>query len=169
MVCSFMMIASFTFRYFILENVRNFATFKKSAILRMCLKVLLGMGYSCTFGILQAGHFGVAQTRRRLILLAAAPGQELPQYPEPQHVFATTSLSAQIGDKVSCVFKIERGNQSKSSFFLQVCVSNCKWTESAPYRTITVRDTMSDLPEICNGQMNVVMDYDTVPISHFQV
>ena len=43
------------FRYFILENVRNFVTFKKSAVLRLCLKALLRMGYSCTFGVLQVG------------------------------------------------------------------------------------------------------------------
>ncbi len=83
-----------------LENVRNFVTFKKSAVLRLCMKALLKMGYACTFAILQAGHFGVAQTRRRAILMAAAPGEELPLYPEPKHVFATTPLSAQIGDTV---------------------------------------------------------------------
>ena len=40
-------------RYFILENVRNFATFKKSAVLRLCLKALLNMGYQVTFAVLQ--------------------------------------------------------------------------------------------------------------------
>ncbi len=145
-----------------MENVRNFATFKKSAVLRLCLKALLKMGYSCTFAILQAGHYGVAQTRRRAILLAAAPGETLPYYPEPQHVFATTSLSAQVGEKV--------------------CVSNAKWVplEQAPYRTITVRDCMSDLPEIPQGQGpesysskipfhgHEVTSYNSEPRTHFQ-
>jgi DNA (cytosine-5)-methyltransferase 1 len=62
-------------RYFILENVRNFASFKKSMVLILCMRALVRMGYQCTFGILQAGQFGVAQTRRRAILLAAAPGE----------------------------------------------------------------------------------------------
>ena len=31
--------------------------------------------FQCTFGIMQAGQFGIAQTRRRAIILAAAPGQ----------------------------------------------------------------------------------------------
>lgn len=77
------------------------------------------MGYQCTFGILQAGNYGVPQTRRRfvllhwhdyhvmscniiwwillwyihllfyrMIILAAAPGEILPKYPEPTHVFS---------------------------------------------------------------------------------
>ena len=62
-------------RYFILENVRNFASFKKSMVLILCMRALVKMCYQCTFGIIQAGQFGVAQTRRRAILLAAAPGE----------------------------------------------------------------------------------------------
>ena len=35
------------------------------------------MGYQCTFAVLQAGKYGVAQTRRRVIILAAAQGEKL--------------------------------------------------------------------------------------------
>ncbi len=115
-------------KFFILENVRNFASFKKSMVLILAIRALVKMGYQCTFGILQAGNFGVAQTRRRCILLAAAPGISLPMYPEPLHSFAKTPLSVQIND--------------------QRYLTNCQWTEAAPYRTVTVRDVMSDLPEI---------------------
>ncbi len=115
-------------KFFLLENVKNFANFKKGMVLKLALRALVKMGYQCTFGILQAGNFGVAQTRRRCILIAAAPGLTLPLYPEPMHTFAKTPLSVQIEE--------------------QRYESNCQWTESAPYRTITVRDVMSDLPEI---------------------
>ena len=54
-------------RFFILENVRNFVSFKKSMVLKLTLSCLLAMGYQCTFGILQAGHYGVPQTRRRCV------------------------------------------------------------------------------------------------------
>ena len=57
------------------------------------------MGYSCSFGILQAGHYGVAQTRRRCILLASAPGFSLPLHPEPLHTFAQTTLTVNVNDK----------------------------------------------------------------------
>lgn len=47
-------------------------------------------------------------------------------------------------------------------------VSNCQWTDSAPLRTITVRDSLSDLPEIRNGHRKEEMSYGTEPESHFQ-
>lgn len=105
-------------KFFVMENVRNFASFKRSMVLKLTLCCLVRMGYQCTFGILQAGNYGVPQTRRRfvplffiahdiirrrrlvdlaihtnelyfrLIILAAAPGQTLPNCPEPTHVFA---------------------------------------------------------------------------------
>lgn len=52
-------------KYFILENVRNFVSFKKSMVLKLTLRCLLKMGYQCTFAVLQAGQYGVPQTRRR--------------------------------------------------------------------------------------------------------
>jgi hypothetical protein len=64
-------------------------------------------------GILQAGHYGVPQTRRRCILLASAPGYELPMYPEPLHTFTQTPLSVNIDD----------GRLSKNY------VNNCRWNK----------------------------------------
>ena len=74
-------------RYFILENVSNFASFKNNMVLKLCMRALVQMGYQCTFGILQAGNYGVAQTRRRCILMASAPTERLPLFPEPWNVF----------------------------------------------------------------------------------
>ena len=64
-------------KFFILENVKNFANFKKSMVLKSCLCALVKMGYQCTFWIMQAGKFGIVQTRRRTVILPAAPGQVL--------------------------------------------------------------------------------------------
>merc|ERR1712241_160673 len=116
----------------------------------LCMRSMIKMGYQCTFGILQAGQFGVAQTRRRAILLAAAPGETLPLYPEPSHVFSPQAchLSVEIDDR---------------KYF-----SNAKWINAGPYRTITVRDTLSDLPKIKNGHSEVEMSYSKDPESHFQ-
>lgn len=51
--------------------------------------------------LVQAGQYGVAQTRRRAIILAAAPGEKLPLFPEPLHVFAPRAcqLSVVVDDK----------------------------------------------------------------------
>uniref|UniRef100_A0A8C0IZ04 DNA (cytosine-5)-methyltransferase n=1 Tax=Chelonoidis abingdonii TaxID=106734 RepID=A0A8C0IZ04_CHEAB len=124
-------------RFFLLENVRNFVSFKRSMVLKLTLRCLVRMGYQCTFGVLQAGQYGVAQTRRRAIVLAAAPGEKLPMFPEPLHVFAPRAcqLSVVVDDKKF--------------------VSNITRTYSGPFRTITVRDTMSDLPEIRNAAVLV--------------
>ncbi|XP_023572897.1 DNA (cytosine-5)-methyltransferase 1 isoform X2 [Octodon degus] len=137
-------------RFFLLENVRNFVSFKRSMVLKLTLRCLVRMGYQCTFGVLQAGQYGVAQTRRRAIILAAAPGEKLPVFPEPLHVFAPRAcqLSVVVDDKKF--------------------VSNITRLGSAPFRTITVRDTMSDLPEIRNGASAPEIAYNGEPQSWFQ-
>ncbi|XP_017781710.1 PREDICTED: DNA (cytosine-5)-methyltransferase PliMCI-like [Nicrophorus vespilloides] len=137
-------------KYFILENVRNFVSFKKSLVLKLTLRCLLAMDYQVAFGVLQAGHYGVPQTRRRLIIMAAAPGYKLPQYPEPLHVF----------NKRGCQLSVVVGGRRYSN--------GTKWISSAPLRTITVRDAMADLPDIKNGASKHEMMYDNDPMSHFQ-
>ena len=47
-------------------------------------------------------------------------------------------------------------------------ILGCEWTESAPYRTICVRDALADLPEIKNGWNRLEMPYDAEAVSHFQ-
>lgn len=100
-------------RFFLLENVRNFVSFKRSMVLKLTLRCLVRMGYQCTFGVLQAGQYGVAQTRRRAIILAAAPGEKLPLFPEPLHVFAPRAcqLSVVVDDKkfVSNITRLSSG------------------------------------------------------------
>ncbi|CAN8014880.1 unnamed protein product [Ixodes persulcatus] len=137
-------------RFFVLENVRNFVSFKRSMVLKLALRCLISMGYQCTFGVLQAGNYGVPQTRRRAIILAAAPGEKLPLYPEPEHVFAPRAcqLSVVVDDRKY--------------------LSNCKWSSSAPLRTITVRDAMLDLPEIRNGAKREEIPYGAEALTPFQ-
>uniref|UniRef100_A0A3B3ZA64 DNA (cytosine-5)-methyltransferase 1 n=1 Tax=Periophthalmus magnuspinnatus TaxID=409849 RepID=A0A3B3ZA64_9GOBI len=137
-------------RFFLLENVRNFVSFKSSMVLKLTLRCLVRMGYQCTFGVLQAGQYGVAQTRRRAIILAAAPGEKLPRYPEPLHVFAPRACSLNVVvDEKKYVSNVTRGN-------------------GGIYRTITVRDAMSDLPEIRNGAAALEISYNGEPQSWFQ-
>lgn len=42
-------------KFFLLENVRNFVSFKNSMVLKLTLRCLVRMGYQCTFGVLQVG------------------------------------------------------------------------------------------------------------------
>lgn len=137
-------------RFFILENVRNFVAFKRSIVLKLTLRCLIKMGYQCAFGVLQAGSYGVPQTRRRAIIIAAAPGEVLPEYPSALHTFnkRASQLSVVVDDK-------------KFTPVRDMC-------EGAPLRTITVRDAMSDLPEISNGHCKDEMAYGGEALTHFQ-
>lgn len=51
--------------------------------------------------------------------------------------------------------------------FLQM-MSNITRLSTAPLRTITVRDSMSDLPDIKNGASAREISYNGEPRSHFQ-
>ena len=68
-------------------------------------------------GVLQAGQFGAAQNRERLIVLAAAPGEKLPQLSEPSHVTARDILS-----DIPCIpnghteLEMSYGGEAKSHF-----------------------------------------------------
>lgn len=91
------------------------------------------------FGILEAGAFGVAQSRKRAFIWAAAPEEILPEWPEPMHVFASPELKISLPDgKYYAAVRSTAGG--------------------APFRSITVRDTIGDLPEVENGANKVTMD-----------
>ena len=106
------------------------------------------MLFSSGFQVLQAGHYGVAQTRRRLIVLAAAPGQTLPLYPEPTHTFS-------------------------GPHYLEVEVDGRKYSPTckrpgAPRRALTVWDAIGDLPAIRSGHDDPSIMYGGEPKSHLQ-
>ncbi|PBK62957.1 hypothetical protein ARMSODRAFT_1088952 [Armillaria solidipes] len=46
---------------------------------------ILKLGYSFTYGVLKATDFGVSTIRNRLVLIAAAPAQHMPELPSPTH------------------------------------------------------------------------------------
>lgn len=96
-------------RFFILENVRNFVSFKRSMVLKLSLRCLVKMGYQCTFGVLQAGNYGVPQTRRRAIIIAAALGEVLPNFPEPTHTFTLRGASLNVRSTTKSIYLTATG------------------------------------------------------------
>lgn len=91
------------------------------------------------FGILEAGAFGVSQSRKRAFIWAASPEEILPDWPEPMHVFAGPEL---------------RVTLDSSNQFAAVRST----AAGAPFRSITVRDTIGDLPAVENGASQATME-----------
>ena len=127
--------------------------------------------------------------------MAAAPGEVLPQFPEPTHCFSTRagSLSVVIDDRKvhtntlththmhACTCTHSHIHAHTQHTQTSLCIqqhsyvfstfqytSNIQRVSSAPLRTITVRDTMYDLPEIKNGAATREISYNGEPQSHFQ-
>ncbi|XP_047086199.1 DNA (cytosine-5)-methyltransferase 1A-like [Lolium rigidum] len=150
MILAFLSFADyFRPRFFLLENVRNFVSFNKGQTFRLAIASLLGMGYQVRFGILEAGAFGVAQSRKRAFIWAAAPGETLPDWPEPMHVFASPELKINLPD----------------GKYYAAAKSTAR---GAPFRSITVRDTIGDLPPVQNGASKLAIQYGSKPVSWFQ-
>ncbi|XP_034947832.1 DNA (cytosine-5)-methyltransferase 1-like [Chelonus insularis] len=137
-------------KFVVMENVQNFALHHKGLMLKLAIYCFLQIGYQCTFAVLQAGNFGLPQARRRIILLAAAPGSTLPMYPEPLHVFSKRSCQLDV---------VIDGRKYSPNFF---------WKDSAPYRTVCVRDAIGDLPKIRNGDNKMDISYENDAQSHYQ-
>ncbi|KAJ7975528.1 DNA (cytosine-5)-methyltransferase [Quillaja saponaria] len=110
---------------------------------------LLEMGYQVQFGILEAGAYGVSQSRKRAFIWASSPEQILPEWPEPMHVFAAPELKITLSEN------------------LQYAVVQSTAT-GAPFRAITARDTIGDLPSVGNGPSRTNLEYQHDPISWFQ-
>ena len=149
MVMSFLSYADFYRpRYFLLENVRNFVSHNKSFTFRLTVRSLLDMGYQVRFGVLNAGNFGVAQSRKRTFIWAAAPGEIMPDWPQLMHAFRTPQLTINLPGNVQ--------------------YTAVPQTDGAPLRPITVRDAIGDLPAIGNGHDLDSMEYAGPAISAFQ-
>ncbi|EPS62932.1 cytosine-specific methyltransferase, partial [Genlisea aurea] len=136
-------------KFFLLENVRNFVSFNRGQTFRLTLASLLEMGYQVRFGILEAGAYGVPQSRKRAFIWAASPDEILPEWPEPVHVFAAPEL---------------RISLSRNSHYSAVRSTS----GGAPFRSLTVRDTIHDLPPVTNGASKTSLEYAGEPVSWFQ-
>jgi len=135
-------------RFYILENVRNLVANEGGMVLKLILSSLVRMGYQVGFNVLQAGHYGVSQTRRRLIVMAAAPGERLPLYPEPLHNFQGPHFQEIVLDGRS--------------------YSTTSKRPGAPRRALTCWDSISDLPPIPSGHDQISIPYQADPRSHLQ-
>ncbi|KAH9684642.1 hypothetical protein KPL70_013633 [Citrus sinensis] len=177
-----MILASLSFadyfrpRFFLLENVRNFTSFNKGQTFRLTLASLLQMGYQVRFGVLQARAYGMSQSRKlwgkirlldhdlpppllldhdpspprlldhelspmifQVMTQEASPEETLPEWPAPMHVFTGPELKVKL---------------ARNSHYAAVRST----ANGAPFRAITVRDTIGDLPAVGNGASVTTME-----------
>ncbi|KAA8536618.1 hypothetical protein F0562_029096 [Nyssa sinensis] len=150
MILAFLSFADyFRPKFFLLENVRNFISFNKGQTFRLTLASLLEMGYQVRFGILEAGAYGVSQSRKRAFIWAASPEETLPEWPEPMHVFAGPELKITLN-----------GNTQYAAVR--------STSTGAPFRSITVKDTIGDLPAVKNGASTTTLEYKDEAVSWYQ-
>ncbi|KAJ2227696.1 hypothetical protein GGF40_000060 [Coemansia sp. RSA 1286] len=130
--------------YFLLENVRGLLNYKLGGIqlgkgrigggiemgmLKFILRTLTTMGYQARFYVLQAGNYGLAQSRRRLFVWACKRGCRLPGVPLPMTTF-------------------EKSNQTNIIFPNgTVYAPLAHLNGHAPHHAITVEDAINDLPK----------------------
>lgn len=101
--------------------------------------IIFSTSFQVRFGILEAGAYGVSQSRKRAFIWAASPDETLPEWPEPMHVFASPELKISLNGNMQ--YSAVRGT-----------------ADGAPFRSITVRDTIGDLPSVENGASKLIID-----------
>ncbi|XP_025017182.1 DNA (cytosine-5)-methyltransferase 1-like [Tetranychus urticae] len=128
----------------IFENVRNFVQFEKCKILKLTLSCLLTMNYQVNYGILQAGSFGVPQSRRRTFIIATDQTIKLPKLPKPLHCFSNRA----------CQLDIVIGNKRSKSIYHA--------NKYGYFRSYTVADAINDLPDTVGYALDYACSYGPV-------
>ncbi|RMZ86258.1 hypothetical protein DV737_g66, partial [Chaetothyriales sp. CBS 132003] len=71
--------------------------------------IFVHLGYSVTWGVLRCEEYGVPQSRKRLVIIAAGPGEKLPSFPEPTHG-ERSPLKERLVTIHDCIHQIDPGD-----------------------------------------------------------
>lgn len=139
-------------RYVLMENVPGMLSLDKGQVPKLVLAALESLGYRSRLGILQAGYYGLPQNRWRVLIVAAAAGHALPQFPSPVHTFPRTTIFGATAFRANVVKPVAAGPE-------------LFWH---PKPTVTVGDAISDLPQIESGGGAERMKYKSPATGWFQ-
>ncbi|KAJ7069693.1 S-adenosyl-L-methionine-dependent methyltransferase [Mycena amicta] len=130
--------------YVLLENVPGFLRHKFTspkgqiidmAALKLTFRGLLALNYQAVFKILQAGEYGAAQDRQRVIILATRLGTKMPSFPSPTHAFSNPPQLHKVPIRRSD--RIRPPTRSSGDI---------ESTTYAVHPAVTVNDVIGDLP-----------------------
>jgi len=133
----------------LLENVPGLLSIGDGKAIVLLLKALEKLGYSSSVHILQAGGYGIPQSRWRVFVVGLR-GKRKFRPPEPTHAFPRMPVWGATAWRDSMVHPPSPAAKSKSRPF------------------VTVGDAISDLPALLNGQVIDPAGYATNAGSSYQ-
>jgi DNA (cytosine-5)-methyltransferase 1 len=122
-------------RFVVMENVAGILTLEHGRAVHELLASLGEIGYNADLFVLQAGAYGVAQTRWRVFVLASRDTETQLTFPAPMHAFPR-NRPLDVGSFKSKIIHAPLLEGESGSSIL-------------PY--VTVGNAIGDLPEIGNG------------------
>lgn len=145
--------------YVIIENVKGLL--RAEGVVESIIQCLVSLGYQTRVRVVNAGSFGVAQQRVRVIVTAAADGLPLPQPPRPTHVFHAGGYDEERPQAPCSLAQRNRYAVSGVPLRWQPCVivPTC-----ALLPRVTVRNVIGDLP----AEEGEDLLYNGPPASAFQ-
>uniref|UniRef100_A0A914X0L1 DNA (cytosine-5-)-methyltransferase n=1 Tax=Plectus sambesii TaxID=2011161 RepID=A0A914X0L1_9BILA len=132
---------------------------ERAEVLSVVSEALRAIGYQVTVRKLQAALHGVPQDRRRILIMAAAPGEKLPDWPEPTTTCPVNVMkgTADHHTHLKINGKLYRGDRPQLR----------DYPTSAPYRGATVHEAISDITtDALVVQVTKPTDPSTSPRNH---
>ena len=145
-------------KYFLLENVAGLLDYKlqdkhassnkakeiQFGMLKFILRTLISLGYQVRYKLLQAAHYGVPQSRARIIFFGAKRGLALPEFPAPVYAYpkGVVRASIPIGEngKLTKIPPPSRWKSKKAANGHEKLFHQC-----APFETTTIFGAIGDL------------------------
>ncbi|KAI3950293.1 hypothetical protein MKX01_016941 [Papaver californicum] len=134
--------------YILMENVVDLVKFADGYLARYAVKRLLSMDYQVRLGIMAAGSFGLPQFRQRVFVWGAHIDKKIPSYPYPTHEV------------------VVRGGIPTE--FEQCLVAYDEDNKPILEDRLFLKDALTDLPEVENGEVRDEMPYGQDPLTEFQ-
>jgi len=131
----------------LMENVTGLVSLGRGHALESIVQCLESAGYVTTVKVLQAAHYGVPQSRWRLFIFGSKFGKF--NFPEPTH---RAVVRPNVAGGTHLTFDVPE----QPTLFASYLNPN------------SIRDAISDLPDIPNGAMCEPLSYTSSPLSDLQ-